>query len=54
MKICQNLDTYEFYREFAGEFGGDNLVVRKIRINGNFPIERVRFENEEFLVIELE
>ncbi len=40
MKIRQNLDTYEFYREFAGEFGGDYLVVRKIRINGNFPIAR--------------
>ena len=54
MKNRENLDTYGFYREFAREFGGDYLVARKSRINGKIPVERLRFENEEFVVIELE
>jgi hypothetical protein len=49
-----DLDTYDFYSRFAKEFGGNYLVIRKTKIVGSFPIERLRFSNAEFVVIELE
>ena len=48
------LGTYEFYAKFSREFGGDYLVARKSKIIGDFPVEKVRFSNLEFVVIELE
>jgi hypothetical protein len=49
-----DVGTYDFYTRFAREFGGNYLVIRKTKIVGSFPIQRLRFSNAEFVVIELE